>query len=317
MLNTTNMITRTPLERYALDYGANMEGFVWSKLFPQRTAKKRTFSFTVMDKASLRSERTDAPSGSEANAGEFGASVKNVTLAEHAFKGLVLGRDQRDLDSSIGDLNQQQARLNMSVLMTGMEIAAATKATTAANYKSGLSVTLAAGDTWADPASDPLDDIRTYREAVFAESGRRPNIMIMSGKALGYLRQHPSLVDLFKYTMPGLPTQEKLAQVAELQQIVIADAVKNTATEGAADAISSIWDDNVVLAYVNENDPSRITYGATFVGQDFYTKIIDEPKLGRNLGAHWVESGIEYAFEFLARDGSEDSIAGAVIKNVF
>jgi hypothetical protein len=60
-------------------------------------------------------------------------------------------------------------------------------------------------------------------------------------------------------------------------------------------------------------------YGNTLIRQNFYTKVIDAPKLGRGKGAHWLESGWEWDQQFVCQVSSSNanSTAGYLINNTY
>lgn len=317
-ISSSGHITRTPLTDFSIKYGNDQDSYVARKLFPEKKVPNRTGSFYIMSRDHMRSDSTIAPSGSEARAGGFSYSNRTFTLAEHAWKDLVLARDANDMDYSIGDLNKSQAEVNMDKLLLGLEIAAATKATTAANYPSALVTTLSGGATWADTSSDPMEEIRALSQAIFEASGVYPNTMVASQKTIHLLGQHAGVRDYMKYVEKGRPDSSSLASLFGFSNIWIANASKNTANQGATDAISAVWADNAVLAYVNPSAGLRsVTYGMTLMRNNMYTKQIDAPLLGRDGGAHWVESGWEWALEFGAQDSTGDAVAGGLIANTY
>lgn len=317
-ISGASYITRTPLTNFSIKYGNEQDSYVARKLFPERKVPNRTGSFYIMSRDGQRADNTIAPSGSEARAGGFSFSLKTFTLAEHAWKDLILERDARDMDVSIGDLNKTQAEVNKDKLLLGMEIAAATKATTSSNYPSALVTALSAGSTWADASSDPMEEIRALSQAIFDASGFYPNSAIANQKTFHLLGQHAGVRDYMKFVEKGRPDSTSLASLFGWSNVWVANATKNTALQGAADVLASVWSDNMVLAYVNPSAGLKsVTYGMTLMGQAEYTKQIDAPELGRGMGAHWIESGWEWAQEFGAQDSTGDSVAGGLISNTY
>lgn len=312
-----SFITRTPLDNLSIRYANEATAYVSEKLFPLKTVPKKTGSFYVLSKDNLRNDPTRAPSGTEAPSGGYTASTKTFTLGEFAWKGLVLEKDARDADKAVADLNTEQAMHNMDKLLLDMEQKMATKVLTSGNWPASLVTTLS-GNGWADDSSDPAEDVRNMRQTAFENSMRYPNYGYCNQKTVDILRKHPAILEYFKYTGAGKVTADQLASFFDLQGIYVSNALSNTANEGAADTLGYVWADSFVLAYQDPNPGLRtITFGQTFIGQQFYTKTIDAPELGRGLGAHWLESGMEYDHEFIARDASDKPLAGALIVNTY
>jgi len=325
MLNPSNFLTRTPLEDFSIrvtnDYVTKMATPV---LFPVKYVPKKTGEIYQASRDHLRIRTADAPSGSEANSDDHDYFKKSFTLKEKAWKKLVLDKDARDFDRAVSDLDQEAAMFNMDVLMLEYEDAGHTKATTSTNYPSANVKTLVDNtDRWSDTGGDPLSNIYEMAEAVFVSCGKRPNTLVMAQKGLYTLRQNAAIRDQYKYTTPESITTVMLANLFEVERIVISDLVKNTANKGASDSLASVWGDDVVLAYVDPAASAKLrtmTYGVTLMGQNFYAKTHEKPELGRgNLGAHYLENGWEWAIESAAivANGNDDFIAGALIENIF
>lgn len=320
MLNASSFKTRDPLSNYSIRYANDLDGYAAFKIFTPFMVPKSLFKWYAYGKENLQSRTLDAPSGTEAPVGDWTAYTLSGTAKEYAFKHLVLGKDVRDFDRPMSDLNQDAAAANMDALMIAMEAAAHTKATTAGSYPSGLTSTLGATLTWAVSGGDPFEDVRLAKDAVFANCGKPANTMALSYKAMEYLRIHPGIIERIKYTSANSITNEMVARLLGLDEIIVSKAVYNSAVEGAADVLASIWDDDAIIFHKNDSQATRVlTYGRTFMAQNFYTKVIDAPELGRNEGAHFIESGWEWNQEFVAQVSSTDadSCAGYLLNNVF
>lgn len=310
-------ITRTPLEDYSLRYANDATAYVWEKLFPARPVKKRTGSYYVLSQDNLRVDTTRAASGTEAKSGSYSVSTKTFTLYEHAWKGLVLGRDARDADKAVADLDMEQAAQNMDKLQLAAESNAVTKVLTTANWPSAQVTTLGTGG-WTAASSDPVEDIRNGRQVAFESGMRYPNYGYCNQKTVDYLRNHPAIRDYFKYVQPGKPTRSILAQLFDLEDIYVSNALSNSATEGQSATLGYVWTNSFVLAYQDPSPGLRtVTFGQTFMAQNLYTKTIDKPELGRDLGAHELETGWEWTMEFIARDASQKPLAGYLIANTY
>ncbi len=320
MLNASSFRTVSALDNFSIRYGNEASGYAALKMFTPRYLPRGQTKWYSYGKENLQSRVLDAPAGSTAPQGAYSAYTKSTQLKEYAFKHLVLEKDARDFDRPVAQLDQDAAMANMDAMLIAMEVAAHTKATTASNYPSGLTSTLGAGVTWAVSGGDPFEDVRLARQAVFENSGRSANAMTLSYKAMEYLRIHPGITERIKYTSAASITDQMIAALLGLDELIVSKAVYNSAIEGAADTLSSIWDDDAVIFYKNPSESLRtLTYGTTFFAQQFYTKRIDAPDLGRGLGAHFLETGWEWSQEFAAQVSSSDadSCAGYALLNVF
>lgn len=91
---------------------------------------------------------------------------------------------------------------------------------------------------WNDPTSTPIDDIRNAKTNVQLQGLYRPNTLVLARYVFDRLVRHPSIIDLIKYGQtgpePAIATRSTLAQILELERVLVMDAIQNTATEDSA-----------------------------------------------------------------------------------
>lgn len=112
----------------------------------------------------------------------------------------------------------------------------------------GTSTTLAGGNQWSDYAnSDPIANADTARNTIKRNTGAVPNKLFMGVSAWQKLREHPLVLDKYKYTQIGVITPELVAPVMQVESITVGDSVENTAAEGATYVGADIWTDNALF----------------------------------------------------------------------
>jgi hypothetical protein len=123
---------------------------------------------------------------------------------------------------------------------------------------STTSTDLSAGDTgytaaWNDVSSTPLEDVDAQNDAIEGRTGKRANVLVLNRKGWSALRHHPDIVDRVKGTggnsNPASVSKQAVAELMELDKIVVTSAVRNTAEEGATTAVSYIAGNHALLAY--------------------------------------------------------------------
>jgi hypothetical protein len=108
---------------------------------------------------------------------------------------------------------------------------------------------------WNDAASTPIEDVRAYKTYVHKLTGRRPNVLVLGQEVYDKLADHPDIIDRIKYSggisndSPAKATPVLLAQLFELDEVVVAGAVENTAAEGAAASYSFVVGKTALLCY--------------------------------------------------------------------
>lgn len=105
---------------------------------------------------------------------------------------------------------------------------------------------------WDRADSTPIEDVRTGKRTVQALTGFRPNKMVVSREVYDALLDHPDIVgrlDRGQSTGPAIVMRQNLAALFELDEILVMDAVYNSATEGASDSIGFVAGKNALLVY--------------------------------------------------------------------
>ena len=107
---------------------------------------------------------------------------------------------------------------------------------------------------WNDANSTPIEDIRQARLEILEATGFEPNKMALGQATFNKLVDHPDIVDRVKYGQtPGKPAMvnlSALAQLFELEEIMVSKAVHNSAAKGAAETSEFIAGKHALLAYV-------------------------------------------------------------------
>lgn len=96
---------------------------------------------------------------------------------------------------------------------------------------------------WNDPNSNPRVDVSAATETIRQQSGtpRSMITMTISEPCFLALQIHPKLVDLFKFTTPGVLNEEKIASYLGIRRVVVAYNVQATNHEGQTYSASDIW----------------------------------------------------------------------------
>lgn len=158
-------------------------------------------------------------------------------------------------------LRQRSARKVVEDLMRDMELRIANQVTSISNIGSG--VVLTGSNKWSDYlSSDPVADVSTGTAFIRSQTGIIPNTLLLDWDTYQMVRRHPVILDMFKYTQGGLANDAELVEVFKVQRLLISNAIRNGANEGAANSIMNIWGNNALLCYVDPAGPSMQT--ATF-----------------------------------------------------
>jgi hypothetical protein len=203
-----------------------------------------------------------------------GAGTKRITfnygtetygLVQDALEAAVPREVMQDASQVPGiDLAARAVNVTLSSLSLALENEQATLATTAANYDADHKVALAGTDKWSDPDSDPVAQVKEYREAVRATIGIYPNKLVLSAQAFNAASNHPKIVARFQYKANESVnvTAEMLATLFGVKKVVVGEAIA-VSEQGAT---FDVWGNNAILAYVPEDGQTIEvpSYGYTY-----------------------------------------------------
>ena len=128
---------------------------------------------------------------------------------------------------------------------------------------------------WSDEGSTPIEDVRYWKRSVQQSTGVRPNILTLGRAVIDSLMDHPDIIDRLKYGQTaGAPAQadlNKLAQLFELDEINVMDAIENAAEPGQTASMAFIGGNHGLLTYRPPGPPQLMSLmsGATFVWSEY------------------------------------------------
>jgi hypothetical protein len=257
-----------PLTDLSIAYLQSQANFIATQAAPILPVDKQTNKYFKFDKdAWFRDEAKKRKSGEETAGSGFTVSNDNYSCDLFGFHKDLDDFDLGNQDAPL-DLDQTAAEFVTRVLLLRQEIQWVTDCFNTGIW--GTDVTPA--NTWDNfAASDPRDDIDLGKETVLKNTGFEPNVFILGYQTFRKLRRHPDVVDMFKYTSAESITTDMLARFFDIDKILVAKAVKNTAKEGQAFTGAFTHGKNALLAYIAPNpgllEPSAM-YTFAWTGQD-------------------------------------------------
>lgn len=105
--------------------------------------------------------------------------------------------------------------------------------------------------------SDPIQFIADQKTEMHEQTGRMPNKLAIGANVFNALRQHPGILDRVKYggstANPASVTKNVLAQLFEVDELVVMMSIYNQAKQGAEADMAFIGDPNaLLLAYATD-----------------------------------------------------------------
>ncbi len=238
-----------PLTNMSVLYAQSLSRFAADRLFPVVTSDKESNSyFKFLKSAWARLVMKPRAVGTPAAAGGYGITTDSFHCITEAVKKMIPDRLRRNSDNP---LNQDRAAMRW-VTQQGL-LAREKRFVAAAMVASQWSTDIAgvASDTptlnteweqWDRAGSTPILNIHRATTVIdkLTLGAGRPNVFACGQEVWDVLKVHPDILDLLKYggqlqgTLSKVTTQ-MVAQLFELDEIIVMSALEETEDENAAE----------------------------------------------------------------------------------
>jgi hypothetical protein len=263
-----------PLTNFAQKYLQDEQAFIATKAFPNLPVSKQSDLYGIFDRADFyRDEAKERADGTESEGSGFTLSTTPYFCKVYAFHKDVTDRQRSNqddwvkLDESASQFVTHKLLIRRERLFLQAFFATGIWTTDLTGVASGA--TAGQFNRWDGSTSDPIADVRYAIELVQGRTGYRPNKMIISRQVWNKLVDNDAL--LARITggatkdMPAQVLRTLVAQLFELEQIFVSDAVSNTAVDGATEATSFMAGKHVLVYYApNTTSGQEPTAGVQF-----------------------------------------------------
>ena len=226
------------------DLMMDAQGFIGHRVLPVTPVGAQSGNFgKIPIEQLLQNRETSRAAGSGYNRGNFTFDPATYTTMEHGVEEAVDDREaamyQNYFDAEV--ISTLRAR---RAIMEAQEKRVAAQIFNATTY-TATTIT----NEWDDAANAvPITDVESKVQALYGASGLWPNCMIVNRKVFRNLRNVAQIVDRLKYqgfvdVRPETITTSAMAQVFDIEHLLVAGGTKNTANEGSTASLSPIWSD--------------------------------------------------------------------------
>jgi hypothetical protein len=253
-----------PLTNFGQAYIQGDESFVGLRAMPNLPVQFQSDLYNVWSRADFfRDEAEVRADGTESAGGSFNLTRPTYTAEVIAFHKDVTDRQRANSDPGI-NLDAQASRYVSQKLMVRREVLFASVYMQGSDFWSGTDV-----DAIWGGAGNPITDIRAGIEEVQGNTGFRPNKMLIGRTGWNTLLDNADiLARITGGALPGQPAivqRTLLAQLFEMDEIFVVDAVVNSAAEGATEDTAFIAPDDCLIYYApNAVDLEEPTAGIQF-----------------------------------------------------
>lgn len=251
MLTPSQVHLDVPLTNLTIAYAQEMTNFVADKVFGTVSVDKQSNKFYKYDREGLRhgDVKLLAPR-TEVN--RVGMALSNDNYFAEV-RGIGMDFDEQELanEDTMLEFRSQGANVLMEKVLIDREVRWADTF-----FKAGVWGTeTTPANLWSDyTLSTPIVDVTNARRAMQLKSGGyKPNVMVVGKAVRDILVNHPDILARLNggatVANTALITDAKLAEIFEVEQFLVMEAVYNDAKEGLADNIDFIGGKHAMLAY--------------------------------------------------------------------
>lgn len=253
------------------DLLANMNGFIAQQVFPEINVASQAGTFgKIPVEQLLQNRETLRTSGAGYARGDWKFQTGTYATQEHGAEEKIDDREKA-MYAEFFDAEVIATQRAMSAVMINAEVRVA-----AAVYNTsvwtGSPLTLGITHEWDDATNAvPADDILFGKKKIYDNSGLMANALIVNWKQYQNLLNCDDIVNRSKYqgymdVRPGAMGTQALALALGLERIIVAGGIRNTAKEGQAASLSSVWSDEYAMLcrVATSNDFREPAIGRTF-----------------------------------------------------
>ncbi len=224
-------------------------GFIASRLAPEAMVRRQSNKYFVYDptREALRPADDQRAPGAEAREVDFDVSQESYFCDDHALESPIPDEERENADAPLRPEIERVEFLTDRLLLN-QEIALAALLRDPASLPN-TEFTLAS-ERWDDDDVDPAKDIEDARGAIVGAIGLRPNVLVLPHDVYTAVRHNPKVVERVKYTRLGIPGPGELAELFDVDEVLVPRATRNTSPMGTAPVLESIWGNDALLLHV-------------------------------------------------------------------
>jgi hypothetical protein len=243
------------LTNISVAYIQDASNFIADRVFPIIPVQKQSDLYFIYRRADfLRDEAAERAAGTESAGGTY-----NVDKSEPYFCRVVafhkdVNEEERVNSDDPLSPDKDSTEFVTNKLMIRREVQWASnffKAGIWGKEIAGIATAPNATQTlfWNLAAADPVQVVKNEATKMMEGTGYKPNTLVMSPYVKDALLEHPDIIDRIKYTQKGIASIDLLAELFEVKNVYIAQAIYNSAADGETEATGFIMGKHALLCY--------------------------------------------------------------------
>ena len=259
LLTPSSVHIDQPLTNLTLAYVQEQSNFIADKVFPVVGVDRQSDKYYIYDRDNMNRSGDVKKLAPRTEVNRIGMSISNNSYYADVY-GLGMDFDEQTLanEDAALDIRSAGAQTLMTRLMIHREEQFASTFMTTGVW--GTDATGAASGSgtpvyWDDYTnSTPILDVTNARRTVqLASGGFKPNTMVVGKEVRDDLINHPDILSRLNggatVTNTALVTNAKLAEIFEVENFYVMEAVKNSSVEGVAESNAFIGGKDALLVH--------------------------------------------------------------------
>lgn len=192
----------------------------------------------------------------------FKATKRAGSCENHALAEPVSQDDITNAPEGVDPLSKATER-QAARLMLAREKRVADIVFDASKYPTANKDTLAGSDQFSHVDSDPIRQLKEYLDSMIM----RAKVMVVGRKEWSTISQHAKVVKAVNRNDggSGVASRQGVADLLEIEQIVVGEPFVNTAAKGQTPTMSRVWGGKIALLYLDAlaDNTGGLTFGYT------------------------------------------------------
>jgi len=236
------------LTNLSIAYVQRQDVYIARKVFPTLQTDKQSDKYYIFNKNDwFRDEAKKRADNTESAGSGFRLSTDSFFSDVWAFHKDIGFQARRNADAQV-NLERASVEFVTQRLLLRQELQFVTDFFTTSVW--GTDTT--PGNLWDDYTnSDPIEDIESAKETILASTGFMPNTLVLGYQVFRRLKRHPDFRDQIKYTSAENVNAALLARILEVDNVLVAKAIKATNLEDETAAYAFTHGKHALLCYVN------------------------------------------------------------------
>jgi hypothetical protein len=258
----------TPLTNISIAFLQNANNFVASRVFPNIPVSKQSDRYYTYERGDFNRDEMQAraPATESAGGGYTIDSTPTYFANRFSFHKDIPDEVRANSDAALNPDREATAYVTHKALIKREKLWVNSYFKTGVwtNEKAGAASAPSGSQVlqWNDANSNPIEDVRAQKRAIAQSTGFEPNKLVLGRAVFDALLDHPDIIDRIKYGQtsggPAMAGQDTLAKLFNVDEILVMNAVENSAKEGQAASHGFIGGKNCLLTYAT-NAPGLMT----------------------------------------------------------